>query len=72
VREGVQSRFMPIYEVENGKFKPNIDVKNPIPLKEYRSSMKKYKNLSDEQIAELQDYVDRKWEKLKALCDTLG
>lgn len=72
VRKGVQSRFMPIYEVENGKFKLNIDVKNPIPLKEYLSSMKKYKHLSDEQIAELQDYVDRKWDKLKALCETLG
>lgn len=68
VRKGVQSRFMPIYEFENGKYKLNIDVKNPIPLKDYLYSMKKYKHVSEEQIAQLQEYVDEKWENLKKLC----
>ncbi|ETA79504.1 thiamine pyrophosphate-dependent enzyme [Youngiibacter fragilis] len=71
-RKGVQSRFMPIYEVENGKFKLNVDVKNPLPLKDYLSSMKKYKHVSEEQIAELQEYIDKKWENLKTLCSSMG
>lgn len=69
VRKGVQSRFTPLYEVENGKYKLNIDVKKPIPLRDYLSTMKKYAHLSDEQVAELQEYVDRKWDKLKTLCE---
>jgi pyruvate ferredoxin oxidoreductase beta subunit/phenylglyoxylate dehydrogenase beta subunit len=71
-RKGVQSRFMPIYEVENGKFKLNVDVKNPIPLKDYLSSMKKYKHVSEEQISEIQEYVDKKWENLKIMCSSMG
>lgn len=71
-RKGVQSRFMPIYEVENGKFKLNVDVKNPLPLRDYLSSMKKYKHVSEEQIAELQEYIDKKWENLKILCSSMG
>lgn len=71
-RKGVQSRFVPLYEVENGKFKLSIDVKNPIPLKDYLSSMKKYKHVTEEQIIELQAYIDKKWENLKILCNTMG
>ncbi|MEH7115118.1 thiamine pyrophosphate-dependent enzyme [Neobacillus niacini] len=69
VRKGVQSRFTPIYEVDHGKFKLNVKVKNPIPLREYLTSMKKYSHLSDEQIDELQEYIDVKWDNLKTLCD---
>lgn len=71
-RKGVRSRFMPLYEFENGKFKLNMDVKNPIPLRDYLYSVKKYKHLSEEQIAELQKYVDEKWENLQTLCKTMG
>lgn len=67
-RKGVQSRVMPIYEFENGKYTLNIDVKNPLPLKDYLSSMKKYKHVSEEQIAELQKHIDEKWVNLKKLC----
>ncbi len=71
-RKGVQTRFMPIYEVENGKFKLNVDVRNPLPLNDYLSSMKKYRHLTEEQISDLQDYIDRKWADLKTLCEVMG
>lgn len=72
VRKGVRSRFMPLYEVENGKFKLSVDIKNPIPLRDYLSSMKKYKHISEEQIEEIQEYVDEKWGNLKKLCEVMG
>ncbi|MDO4719174.1 MAG: thiamine pyrophosphate-dependent enzyme [Peptostreptococcaceae bacterium] len=71
-RKAVQSRFVPIYEYENGKFKINIDVKNPLPLKDYLMSMKKYSHISEEQMKELQTHVDDKWKRLKTLCDAFS
>ena len=72
VRKGVKSRFMPIYEVDHGKFKLNVDIKDPLPLREYLSSMKKYNHISEEQVVDLQAYVDEKWENLKTLCEVRG
>lgn len=69
-RKGVKSRYNPIYEYENGRFKLNVNIKNPIPLKDYLFSIKKFKHLSDAQVEELQQYVDGKWDKLKYLCNS--
>lgn len=66
-RLAVQTRFFPIYEVENGKYTINIDVKNQKPLQEYIKKIKKYSHLNEEQIQELEKVVDEKWKRLLKL-----
>ncbi|RQD72672.1 MAG: NADH-dependent phenylglyoxylate [Tindallia sp. MSAO_Bac2] len=68
-RKGVQSRFTPIYEFENGKFSLNINIKKPIPIEDFLFSMKKYKHISEDQVKDLQRYTDEKWENLLMLCN---
>ena len=68
-RKAVQSRYAPLYEVENGVFSLSVNVKKPIPVKEFLGSLKKYKHLSPEQIDKIQEFTDKKWEKLLKMCE---
>ncbi|MDW7669352.1 MAG: thiamine pyrophosphate-dependent enzyme [Bacillota bacterium] len=63
----VQSNFSPLYEVENGKFKINIKNNNPKPVKDYLSQIKKFSHLTEDEIQELQDLTDKKWQRLLKL-----
>ncbi|HNS63816.1 MAG TPA: thiamine pyrophosphate-dependent enzyme [Anaerolineaceae bacterium] len=67
-RLAVESNFAPLYEVENGKFKMSVEVRNPKPVKEFLSRFKKFSHLTDEDIQELQEWTDFKINRLKHLC----
>ncbi|RKL62288.1 NADH-dependent phenylglyoxylate [Thermoanaerobacteraceae bacterium SP2] len=67
-RLSVQTRFFPLYEVENGRFKINVNVKEPKPLKEYVKKIKKYSHLTEEEIEELQRLINEKWDRLVELA----
>lgn len=66
-RMAVQSKFFPLYEVENGEFKINVNPKNPIPVREYVEKIKKFRHLTDKDINDLQMTVDKKWDRLEKL-----
>lgn len=63
----VQTKFFPLYEVENGIFKISVNVKKPRPVGEYFKKMNKFNHLTAADIAELQKLVELKWEKLEKL-----
>ncbi|MGJ0845651.1 thiamine pyrophosphate-dependent enzyme [Tissierella praeacuta] len=67
-RLAVQSNFAPLYEVENGKFTININPKNPISVKEYFSKMRKFSHLTDNEIEEIQELTNAKWNRLNKLA----
>jgi pyruvate ferredoxin oxidoreductase beta subunit/phenylglyoxylate dehydrogenase beta subunit len=67
-RLAVESNFAPLYEVENGKFKMSVEIRNPKPVKEFLSRFKKFSHLTDEDIQELQEWTDFKINRLKHLC----
>lgn len=67
-RLAVKSNFAPLYEVENGKFTINMNIKNPIPVKDYLTRIKKFSHLSEEEIQELQKVTDTKWNRLNKLA----
>ena len=67
-RLAVQSNFAPLYEVENGNFKLNMNPRNPKPVKEYLQKIKKFSHLTDEDIEELQADTDKKWNRLVNLA----
>lgn len=67
-RLAVQTNFAPLYEVENGNFKLNINLKNPKPVREYLKKIKKFSHLTDEEMEELQAVTDKKWDRLVKLA----
>jgi len=66
----VDTCFWPLYEVENGVYKINFDPgKNKKPIREWILSQGRYKHLWKNRgfIREIQEFVDRRWERLKQL-----
>lgn len=63
-RNAVQSRYAPLYEVENGKWTLSMDIKNPMPVREFLSTLKKFKHLSEEQIVDIEQDVSSRWERI--------
>jgi pyruvate ferredoxin oxidoreductase beta subunit len=66
-RLAVQTRIWPLYEIENGALKFNVDIINPKPLKNYIKMQGRFSRLSDREIDEMQNRVNLKYEKLKEL-----
>jgi pyruvate ferredoxin oxidoreductase beta subunit/phenylglyoxylate dehydrogenase beta subunit len=67
-RLSVQSRFFPLYEVEHGKFRITKDIRKPVPVANFVKDLKKFRHLSEEDIAELQALTDSRWNRILRLC----
>ena len=69
----VESKFWPLYEVENGKYKLNYTPSKPIPMVDYLKPQGRFKHLFKPENAPLlekiQNKVDEDWEKLVKLCE---
>jgi pyruvate ferredoxin oxidoreductase beta subunit/phenylglyoxylate dehydrogenase beta subunit len=67
-RLSIKSRFFPLYEVEHGKFRVTVDVKAPVPVADFVKNFKKFRHLSDADVAELQALTDSRWKRIARLC----
>ena len=67
-RLSVETNYAPLFEVENGKFTLNRSLDNPKPLADFIKRFKKFRHLTDEDIAALQALCDSKAERLKNLA----
>lgn len=67
-RLAVETNLYPLWECENGKFRMTYEVRKRRPIEEYTQSMQKYAHLTAEEIASLQEMVDKNYKKLKNLC----
>ncbi|MGD2200768.1 MAG: thiamine pyrophosphate-dependent enzyme [Candidatus Bathyarchaeota archaeon] len=71
-RMGVQTGIWPIYEIIDGeKFKLNYKPRELKPVTEYLKPQARFRHLTDDQIATIQEQTTRKWEKLLK-ADELG
>ncbi len=61
----VQTGIFPLYEVENGKYKLNVD-KELKPVAEYLKKQGRFRHLSDEEIEKIQARVTEDYARLKA------
>lgn len=66
-RLAVQTRTWPLYEIENGTLKLNVDIANPKPVKNYMRLQGRFSHLSDREIEEMSNRVNQKYEKLREL-----
>jgi len=71
-RASVQTRYFPLYEVENGHYRITVDVPNPKPLKEYIGKLKKFSRTTPQDLEQMQAQIDQQWRELKALQQVTG
>ena len=68
----VETRFWPLYEVENGKYKLNYRPSKFVPVEEFLKPQRRFSHLFKPEnkglLEEIQKHVDEEWEKLLKLC----
>jgi pyruvate ferredoxin oxidoreductase beta subunit len=63
-RLAVQTGIFPLYEVENGKYKLNINLAQRQPVQDYLKLQGRFRHLSEEEIKVIQDRVDKEYAEL--------
>jgi len=75
-RLAVQTRYFPIYEIENGKYKLNINVIKPKPVEEFLKAQGRFSHLFKpefrKEIETIQSWVDANWKRILQLCGEAG
>lgn len=65
-RLAVLSKIFPLYEVENGeKWKITFEPDEFLQVKEYLKEQGRFSHLGENEIAEIQKYVEKEWERLR-------
>ncbi len=67
-RLAVQTGIAPLYEIENGILKFNMDIKTK-HVEEYLLRQGRFKHLNKKEILEIQERVDKEYSRLKYLSD---
>jgi pyruvate ferredoxin oxidoreductase beta subunit len=69
---GVQTRFWPLYEVEDGNWNLTVKVREAKPIEEWLKPQGRYKHLfapgNEELLAEVQEDVDYQWDRIMSRC----
>ena len=62
----VETAIFPLYEVENGRYKLNVDPAKLKPVEEYLKPQGRFRHLLEAEIKEIQKHVDEEYSRLKA------
>lgn len=62
-RLAVQSRVFPLYEFKEGKFNLTKPTK-PIGVKDYLRAQQRFKHLTDDEVGEVQEIIEERWDRL--------
>ena len=65
-RLAVETGIFPLYEVERGQYRLNVDFPNLKPIKEYIKLQGRFRHLTDELIGEIEKRVHKEYEQLRA------
>lgn len=71
-RLAVETGIFPLYEVERGRYKLNIDHPKLKPIGEYTKPQGRYRHLPNEEIQKIQERVNEEYSKLKAKIAAFG
>jgi pyruvate ferredoxin oxidoreductase beta subunit len=64
-RLAVETGIFPLYEIENGGYRLNIDLAELRPVQDYLKLQGRFRHLSEETTQEIQDRVNKEYAKLK-------
>jgi len=71
-RLAVQTRYFPLYEVENGTYKLGLRIPKPAPLEEFLKPQGRFRHLFapefTKDLIELQQQVEHNWNRIAQLC----
>jgi pyruvate ferredoxin oxidoreductase beta subunit len=62
----VETAIFPLYEVDNGRYKLNVDRPKLKPVEEYLKPQGRFRHLLEGDIREIQEHVNEEYAKLKA------
>ena len=65
-RLAVETGVFPLYEVEKGQYRLNIDFPKLKPIKEYIKLQGRFRHLTEERIEEIEKRVHKEYEQLRA------
>jgi len=73
VRLAVETRYFPVYEVERGKYKLNLNIVKPKPVEEFLKAQGRFAHLfkptyRKDVIDNIQQNVDNNWNRIVKLC----
>ena len=68
-RMAVRTNYFPLWEAENGKFRLTHETANPRPIQEFTKLIGKFAHLKEDEIDNLQQFVNERYALTKALCD---
>jgi len=66
-RQAIQCGMFPLYEVENGAYRLTYNPETLKPVADYLKGQGRFRHLTDNEIAKIQDRVNLDWQKLKLL-----
>ena len=64
----VQTKIFPLYEVIDGKYRLSRKLKKFKPVNDYFKLQRRFRHLTEEDIALIQERVDREYDRLLELC----
>jgi pyruvate ferredoxin oxidoreductase beta subunit len=64
-RLAIETGVFPLYEVERGQYRLNVDFPKLKPIKEYIRLQGRFRHLTDEMIEEIQNRIHREYEVLR-------
>ena len=64
----VETGIFPLYEVEDGQYRLNLDLPQLKPVQDYLKLQGRFRHLSDDDIAVIQEKVSKEYSKLKKKC----
>ena len=67
-RLAVETGIFPLYEVENGEYTLSVDLPQLKPVAEYLKTQGRFSHLSDDNVAIIQERVNREYSGLKLKC----
>ena len=67
-RLAVKTRFFPLYEARNRKFRITVPVPKPLPVQDFTSRIKKFSHLNAEEIADLGKLAEERYLFLEGAC----
>ena len=67
-RLAVRTGVFPLYEIENGRYKINLDFPELLPVTDYMKLQGRFRHLKDDDIALIQQHVNLKYNELRELA----
>lgn len=68
VRRAVESRYFPLLELDDGRWRITYRPKHPLPVAEFLAQQGRFAHLTPEQVAQVQRHLDERWELLGELA----